>query len=517
MKYLNRSLIIAGIIFAIINRVVIPFGNVFTDYGIILNTPDAYYMVRMADMLPDSGIDYFSVYPFGTESLKQIVWPLCIKTVAIMTGSNISAAAILPPVVFALTLGATYILASGLFNQTIATISVFIACILPGEILTRTMLGAGDYHCLEMLLMASIIASIIIMSRENMSNTGRILLSIIAVSLIALYCMAWPGAAIIFLIIGLAILAWAYLKYIRRLKVIYRAAFLIAIISGLSAIAWKFLPHSLAYTFFTNTDSNITECFPFFFTAGQFDITTMMAYYGLTFYLILFGIGWLTYRAISRRQFKDILFLSYSLTTLGMMLIYRRFDYYFAISGAIITAFIIYELCQILGKQQAVRIAIVFLAVISLPLIKQSIVVSSLNYAAPSRDWVNTCEYLKSQNTGQHEASYYNGSKPDYGAFSWWNYGYWLIAIGHQAVYSHGGTADNGCSDILLSEPTSALERLKSLNMQYVVIDDDMFKFRSLQADDMADTFMYQAYYNQVNSLIPKYQSGRVKVFEVQQ
>jgi len=519
MRHLNLWLILSGALFALINRVVIPFGNVFTDHGIILNTPDAYYMVRLADLLPHSGIDYFSNYPAGAESLPQIVWAIMIKTMAVITGSHIAAAAILPPIIFGLTLLAVYLLASNLFNKTVAAMSIFILCLLPGEILTRTMLGAGDYHCLEALLMTAAIALIITAVKSNASAIYKGLLLVAAAGTILLYWLSWAGAVIILLIIGLAVLYWLFLNGFDSRS--GKIKFIIVSIPILAGIIW--MRQSETYSIVMSTiagaglNQTITECYPLFFTAGQFDITTMMAYYGLAFYLILFGIGWLSYRTVKYRRFADVLFLSYSLITFGMMLIYRRFDYYFAISGAIITAFVIYRLYQVIGRQHMVRTIIIFLAIISLPLAKQSVVVSGLSQAAPSLDWVNTCQWLQGQNTAAHERAYYNGSPPAYGTLAWWNYGYWLMGIGHQAVLCHGGTADNGCSDILLStSDDDAIRQLRQLGMRYVVIDDDtLYNNVSLRVDNLESTFMYKAYTGQVKDLYLVYQSNDVKVYEL--
>ena len=187
MKYLNISLIAAAAIFAIINRIVIPFKNVFTDYGIILNTPDAYCMVRYAEMLPYTGLDYFANFPDGAAGLQQVVYPIIIKAFSIITGDYFITAAILPIIFFAIAAIALHQIAKLLFNDRIAAMSLFIFCILPGEILTRTMLGAGDYHCLEIMLVALILATIILLCKTKLNLFTQIgLIYITAV----LFCKA---------------------------------------------------------------------------------------------------------------------------------------------------------------------------------------------------------------------------------------------------------------------------------------------------------------------------------------
>ena len=514
MKYFNISLIAAAAIFAIINRIVIPFKNVFTDYGVILNTPDAYCMVRYAEMLPYTGLDYFANFPDGAAGLQQIVYPIVIKAFSSITGDYFIAAALLPVIFFAIAAIALHDMAKLLFNGRIAAISLFIFCILPGEILTRTMLGAGDYHCLEIMLVALILTTIILLCKTKPSLFTQIGL-IYVTALIALYWFSWLGALMIIAVILAALLVYIFLNYVKHW--LAKAAYIAAIIG----LIWAFINSGLyrmTYGIFTiNLAEPIIEAQSFFFTGGQFDITTMMAYYGLAFYIVLFGIGWLIYQVIRYRRFSDTLFLSYTLITFAMMIAHRRFDYYFAISAAIITAYMIYNLYQIVGKQHIARIAIIALAIISLPLAKQSIVVSGLNYGSPDKDWVSTCQWLKDQNSANHEKVYLTGAKPDYGTLSWWNNGYWLMSIGHQAVLCHGGTADNGCSEILLSRSDDkALNKLNSLNIRYVVIDSDMlFNCNGLKTGNLTDTFMYKAYTGQVDSLKLVYQSSGIKVFSL--
>lgn len=514
MKYFNISLIAAAAIFAIINRIVIPFKNVFTDYGVILNTPDAYCMVRYAEMLPYTGLDYFANFPDGAAGLQQIVYPIVIKAFSLIIGDYFITAALLPVIFFAIAAIALHYMAKLLFNGRIAAISLFIFCILPGEILTRTMLGAGDYHCLEIMFVALILATIILLCKTKPSLFTQIGLIIYVTALIALYWFSWAGALMIISIISAALLVYVFLNYVKHW--LAKAVYIAAIIG----LVWAFINSGLyrmIYDIFTiNLEEPIIEAQSFFFTGGQFDITTMMAYYGLAFYIVLFGIGWLIYQVVRYRRFSDTLFLSYTLVTFAMMIAHRRFDYYFAISAAIITAYMIYNLYQIVGRQHIARIAIIALAIISLPLAKQSIVVSGLNYGSPDKDWISSCQWLKDQNSANHEKAYYNGSKPDYGTLSWWNYGYWLMAIGHQAVLCHNGTTDNGCSEILLSRSDDkALNKLNSLNMRYVVIDSDMlFNCNGLKTDYLTDTFMYKAYAGQINELKLVYNAGNVRIYE---
>jgi asparagine N-glycosylation enzyme membrane subunit Stt3 len=195
----------------------------------------------------------------------------------------------------------------------------------------------------------------------------------------------------------------------------------------------------------------------------------------------------------------------------------RRFDYYFAVNAAIIIAYVIVRLSTIIPKGNFARLAIIAVAIISLPLIKSSTVQASLDYGYPPQSWVNTCRWLQTQNTPEYERAYYTGSKPSYGTFSWWSYGYWLEAIGHQAVYSNNGTGDcNGNSQILLSSSDSySISKLRQKGIRYIIISQDMFNSNSLRASNPTTTFMYHAYTNQVADLKFVHQSNDIKTFEI--
>ena len=518
MKYLNLILILTGLAFAAVTRIVIPFGRVFTDYGIILNTPDAYCMVRYADTMPYYQVwDYFSGFPKGIASLSQVVFPGILNALScVFNTSSTMVAAILPVILFFLTVFAVYQIGQALFAGRAGAISVFIFCLLPGEILNRTMLGAGDYHCWELFLVTNIMMLIILAIKEREDQLYQITLAVFALVLMIVYWFSWQGAPLVpfILIITIGI----YLFFRLCSNNLERTIFIIvAVTLGLVLYIWSLPYQPSPGIFVIDLSQNITEDYPLFFTAGQFDLNTMMAYFGVTFYIVLFGIGWLLWRVIRHRRIEDILFLSWTVIILAMMIARRRFDYYFAVNAAIIIAYVIVRLLGIITKSNLARLAIVAVAIISLPLAKTSIVSASLDYSSPSRSWINTCQWLQGQNTDNNETAYYKGEKPSYGVFSWWNYGYWLMAIGHQAVWSNNGTVDyNGNSAILLSaDDNASLARLQKSGIRYIVISADMFRSASLQSNWPHDTFMYHAYTGQVTGLRLVHQAEDIKTFEI--
>ena len=198
-----------------------------------------------------------------------------------------------------------------------------------------------------------------------------------------------------------------------------------------------------------------------------------------------------------------------------MMIALRRFDYYLAVNAAILISHVLITIIQHIGSKQIIRIAIAVAIVICLPLARQSIMLAQDSYGRPSAAWLNTTAWLLDHS--ENESAYYTNSLPTYGVFSWWDYGYWITGIGHQATYSNNGTADtNKASAILLSHNTSkALDKLREKNYRYVIIDSDMFKMTSLYSLRIDKTFMYQLYNEAVPGTKLVNWSGDVKTFEI--
>jgi asparagine N-glycosylation enzyme membrane subunit Stt3 len=516
MKIFNPVLIISGLFFAFITRIALPFNKVFTEHGIVLNTPDAYAMVRHADVEAFvNGIDYFSIFPEGVV-ISKLFYSSIISVLSNLTGTTtLFISALLPPILFFLTAYAVYWIASILFEYRAGAISVFMLCILPGEFLNRTMLGAGDYHCLEIAIVSFIMLFVVTMITVP-HNLVKVLLAIGIVGLYIAFrtAFSWPKEMILIAIILISALitGFFYLCKTNIAKILY-----LAIITFCITLVYvnfsAYMPVRLLS--FIDPRSYVTEEMTFFFTNGQFDLMPMMAYFGITFYVVLFGIGWLIYRVFKYQRAGEVVLLVWTVVMFTIMLCMRRWEYYFAINAAIITAFVIVKFTEMISRKNAVRMLLIVAIAICLPLGRQSIVTADSDYGYPDKHWIETCEYLQSQNDSDYEAAYYTGEKPAYGAFSAWTYGYWIQTIGHQAVWSHNGAGDRKMerSLLLASDEQAALEYLRDAKIRYVILSGEMFKFQSLQSDNV--TFMYKAYEGQIADLELVNWSGNVKVLRI--
>jgi asparagine N-glycosylation enzyme membrane subunit Stt3 len=501
MKWLLPSIVILSIALALLFRVILPFGNVFSD-GVQLNTPDGYLMVRYADMWPDiPKVDYFQDYPNGVN-VNIKVWPTVIALTARLTGmTNMEAAAVLPPLLFLLTLVPLYIIARILFNRKVAVGSVAVFCLLPGELLNRTMLGAADYHAWELCLV-SYVMMFVILAIENRKDVFHLFsYSLVALILWVLYFNSWPGALWLIFVIGICLTLYVYLhKKDLALWISYGAIVGVALTAAFVFYPdiTKFYLNELVKMFSLNLGATVTEEMSLFFSFGKFDLNTSWLYFGVCFYLVLVGIGWLAYRYIKERKATDLVFLVWSVISLAMMICRRRYDYYFAFNAAIITSFVLVSVAQYLSisKANKIKIAVVVLMAVCLPLIRADAYIATVN-TYMSQGWRDATHFLYGEKVKQDKSeytmnvmgvecfnslsymverqdAYYIGNIYKFGVFSWWDYGFWILEESHLPTYCQGSERDLEGGILVSTETEKALASLRTLKMRYIVTDKDM-------------------------------------------
>lgn len=501
MKWIVPVVLTLSIALAILFRVVLPFGNVFND-GVQLNTPDGYLMVRYADCWPDiPKYDYFLDYPVGSN-VSITVWPTVIAIVARLTGmTNMESAAVLPPLLFLLTLIPLYVIGRTLFNKWVAVGAVAIFCLLPGELLNRTMLGAADYHAWEIFLVANVMTLVILAIYNRKDVVHCVAYSVSAAVLWLVYWASWPGALWLVFVLGIAFVVWLYVTTKKRVLWILYTAVLVWIVG----MVFYFMPgkamfylNEMVKMFSLNLGATVTEEMSLFFSFGKFDLNTSWLYFGVTFYFVLVGLGWMVYRYIKNRKPEDLVFLIWTLISLAMMICRRRYDYYFAINAAIIASFVMVSVAQYLSisKSNKIKIAVVVLMAVCLPLIRADVYISTADTYMP-QGWRDATHFLygekvkqdKSEYTfnfggvecfnsisymGERQDAYYVGNIYKFGVFSWWDYGYWIIEESHLPTYCEGSERDMEGSILVCPDPEKALASLRALKMRYVVVDHEM-------------------------------------------
>ncbi len=496
MKYL----VWFALAFALVTHVVIPWHNVFQSTGVVLTTPDAYSMLYCADNGVTSwrAVSYFAGVIVAFAQMFHL--------------SNVVSEAALPVILFFLTLIPLYFIAKTIFNKYIAVGSLVIYCLLPGELLERTKLGAGDYHCWEIFIFTYVMMFVVLAISNQ--NWRRYFYIFAAVFVLSIYQLNLVKVLLAPLIIVAAIGLFAFLRVKGWLwKVGVVTLYLAGVIGAYLAFPGVFSQALIWATIQLTTITN--EMMPLFFTAGQFDTwATVWNYFGATFFLSLFGLGWLIYRVLKYKQPLDVLFLVWTVAILWLTIAMRRSAFYYASNVAILTSIVVYEYGKywVKNKERLIKYAVVIFLIVCAPLMTIRVRSANEYGYSPSQEWQRTCQWLATQPKG--------------GVFTEWSYGYWVMAIGHQTVNS-AGSPDLHQQLILVSDNSSwAFGEFKKENIRYVVVDrvmvEDHMNLFIQEAGkkniDKYDTFMYQLYYSQDSDPRCKlvYWSGGIKVFEIE-
>lgn len=519
--------IVLSILVALVLRVAIPFHLTFTDHGIQFNTADAYYMLRYADAYPNIiQYDYFMGYPDG-EAANPTVFPKILGFLAWLFGISVSTlGAILPPYLFLLSILPVYVITQTLFKDKLtALIAVAIYCLLPGDILHRTSLGAADYHCWEVFLL-SYIMMFVVLAVAHYKRWIWLCGSIFGgLAFIYVYYLSWSGWTLSLLIIGLflVIRGFMWFKSVGRIMFGYAlvmVALFVLIIFTKQAISYA---HVFVNMFTILPQQVISEEYPLFFTAGWLDMSTIWNYFGVTFYLFLIGMGCLLYRAVKYRQRLEMLLLVWTVVMLALTVARRRFDYYLAMNVAIITGYVVMLIVKSMRDRKAMfnRLVVALAIVIVVPLVGAGVLQASSKQNYMPEGWQECCSWLRSQIPNEEESpiwsnviwgDYYTGEDPGYGVFTWKDYGYWIFREGHTPVVA-GPSAGNWelTAELLVSKDIAQVrDKLKAVQIRYVIVDEDMVTKllypiynprprlpanKDVTMDDVKQSFMYRLYY----------------------
>jgi asparagine N-glycosylation enzyme membrane subunit Stt3 len=221
-KYGWILIILLALVVAIILRVILPWGTVFSPTGIILQGVDGYYYERLADLISHNNMqtpqfDSYYDYPNGMDysglptSFSAYGWFIALLT-WIFTWGNPTKSALdfisvfHPAILGILALIPIFFITKKITkNNYVASGAMFLGAIMPGEYMGRAMLGSTDTHCLEIFLF-----SYIMMFTIYALNDGKWkILWIILSSLFATaYLLIWQGAVIYPLLLAIISICW---------------------------------------------------------------------------------------------------------------------------------------------------------------------------------------------------------------------------------------------------------------------------------------------------------------------
>ncbi len=351
----------------------------------------------------------------------------------------------------------------------------------------------------------------------------------------------------------------------KRLKPVYYPLTLLGIAGiGLAALraANPILFANLLGLFriFTPTGAALTisEVQPFSLEMGRFSFTT-------SFFISFISLAMLIY-AVTRRQDADkILFLVWCILMLMAMLGQRRFSYYYTVNVALLTGYFSWKMLDIAGLDKlltksrivetakkfkkkvkkdkektkarifvrprrawarVIVVGIILFVVVILPAAYRATVFAGLQNQVMDEGWYTSCLWLKDNTPDPFgdfgDPDFYYALYPPrdefqypdsvYGCLSWWDYGHFIMRLGHRIPNANPGQAGAvEAGKFFIAQNESAAQEIVErygLRTKYVMIDYMMAlpsKFYAMAewAGNKSSNF-YELYY------LPSQGGGRI-------
>lgn len=227
-------LLVMAVLVSLYIRVILPYDNVFLDNGLIsISEDDGVYQMRIVEWIvhnfPDFlWFDAYTLFPHGQSPPWAPLFTYSIAMIALIAGMGspslntiYTIGAYYPAVLGTLVILPVYYIAKDVFgDKRIGVLSAFIIAVIPGQFLSRSLLGFTDHHVAETLL-SSILMFFLILSvkaagektftfsdirnRNWNALTPTIYYFILASLFMSLYELIWSGALLFAFIIGIYI------------------------------------------------------------------------------------------------------------------------------------------------------------------------------------------------------------------------------------------------------------------------------------------------------------------------
>jgi len=296
-----------------------------------------------------------------------------------------------------------------------------------------------------------------------------------------------------------AVAAAGLLSHVMRRSGLARALFPVALtglaVAGFFAARWllpdlvdrvlmeasRLLPSGAGLT--------VVEVRPLLLPRGGFSLLPLWSVYRTGLLLAAAGFVVLAFAERRRPRGERVLVLVFGTAMLLACMGQGRFGYYLAVPIAVLAGV---AAVGVLGLARAEPgaparrgevllfrvIAAVVVALLAFYPLATSAFMSAFADRAPPAEWVEALQWLR-ENTpapfpGVTEPA--QGDTPAYGVASWWDYGYWILGIGHRppcANPTQAGSVEMG-RFLLETDPEAGLARLAELGAGYVIVDGDL-------------------------------------------
>jgi len=220
--------ILAAMAVALYFRIALPYPVIFDGQWIKFSGVDSYYYMRLADNLAANfpvlmGFDPYSIFPGGSAiaaqgaSFAYILAALMKLAGAAGTGQGMDTVAVyIPAVLGVLLVVPVFFVARALAGRWAGLVAALVLAVMPGQILSRTLLGAVDHHAAEIFLTSFFMLFFVLALQHSRGfNYGQVRrgefppasrhipYSFIAGIFLGIYLITWQGALLLIFILFL--------------------------------------------------------------------------------------------------------------------------------------------------------------------------------------------------------------------------------------------------------------------------------------------------------------------------
>jgi oligosaccharyl transferase (archaeosortase A-associated) len=366
-----------------------------------------------------------------------------------------------------------------------------------------------------------------------------------------IYRVAMPVAILVPIVLSII----SRLMAGRALKPVYYPLALLGL-AGIGLAALHAIDPSLfqsmleKFSIFKQSGAMLTvmEATPLLRPYGSFTFQVAWGYFTTSFFISFVSFGMLIYLVIKEKSADKTLFLVWGIIMLIAVLGQRRFAYYYAVSAALLTGYFSWKMLDIAGLRklltkpkevvEAVKkfkkrkkktrekakprtfmqprgawvrvivVGIVIFFLVFFPNIPQVKALGSTPNFIMNEGWYSSCLWLKDNSPEPFDDPdfYYELYPPKdefeypetaYGVMSWWDYGYFIMQIGHRIPNANPGQAGAARAGQFFTaqNESSANELADKFGSKYVMIDFAMTTGKFYAMVDWAGGSVDEFYY----------------------
>lgn len=507
-------------------RALVPFYNVFQAGFINFQETDAWFHVRIMEHLVRHFPFRLNVDPYGSildgqavvtgpfydwiPALLALPFPNELQTIAAWYPAILGVGIIV----------AVYLLTEALFDHKTAALAALVAAFLPGHFLAVSSLGFTDHHVMESLL--SLLVLYFLAQRRHIAaglTLAAYLLSFVGGAFLVAILVAWASYGFLRypeeadyapsfpVVLGIPLLLAAPFHHILwmpyslaalaggialslgatlcRRFASPRVIWLSAIVFATTAVLFA-VPEALRILRFlapsrTGAAGGVNELRSMFFFNGSFSLAHPWSEFGGVLPLAIPGIAIL---ALVRRP-SHTLFALWSVCVCAMAILQVRMAYYFAPVAAIAAAYVLIRVWNAVAGNLRPLVALAALALVFIPNGWRLLAGPPNPPMAVPSPWRDALEWLRTQTPepfGDPNAYYASNIDPSsarYGVLAWWDYGYWITAIGRRVPLSNPTqkNASVAASFFLAQSETEAIKLMDQWRQRYVIADSRLADF----------------------------------------